>query len=141
MLAQREANMNRARWIVGLVALLGTLALAAGCFLLNRPPIPSFVVMYNVTEDPLVVDLDATSSSDPDGDPIAAYMWLFGDDVDILTPLEVSKLVTVPILRVRYPFEGAYKIQLLVRDERGVDSDGTHEERIVLPNPPVGPTS
>ncbi|GAG01319.1 unnamed protein product, partial [marine sediment metagenome] len=96
MLVQREANMNRARWIAGPVALLATLALVAGCFLLSRPPTASFVVVYDVTEDPLVVDLDASSSSDPDGDAIAAYMWTFGEDVQILTPLEFTKLVTVP---------------------------------------------
>ncbi len=132
--------MNQARWIAGLVVLLGTLALVAGCFLLSRPPTASFVVVYNVTEDPLVVDLDASSSSDPDGDAIAAYMWTFGDDAEILTPLDYSKLVTVPILRVRYPVEGEYTIQLFVRDERGLTSKTGHEVTIVLPNIPVEPT-
>ena len=126
--------MNRARWIAGSVALLAMLALVGGCFLLSRPPTASFVVVYDVTEDPLVVDLDASSSSDPDGDAIDAYMWTFGDDVTILTPLEFTKLVTVPILRVRYPLEGEYTIGLFVRDERGLTSEAGHEETIVLPN-------
>jgi len=126
--------MNRARWIVGSVALLATLALVAGCFLLSRPPTASFVVVYDVTGDPLVVDLDASSSSDPDGDAIAAYMWTFGEDVQILTPLEFTKLVTVPVLRVRYPLEGEYTIELFVRDERGLTSEAGHEETIVLPS-------
>lgn len=127
--------MNRARWIAGPVALLATLALVAGCFLLSRPPTASFVVVYDVTEDPLVVDLDASSSSDPDGDAIAAYMWTFGDDVEILTPLGyTTKVVTVPVLRVRYPFEGEYTIQLFVRDERGLTSEAGQQETIVLPN-------
>ena len=133
--------MNRARWIVGLVTLLGTLALIAGCFLLSRPPIASFVVLHNVTEDPLVVDLDASSSSDPDGDAIVAYMWTFGDDVEILTPLTYSRLVTVPVLRVKYPTEDEYTIELFVRDERGLNSEAGHEETIVLPNIPVEPAS
>ncbi len=132
--------MNRARWIIGFVTLLGMLALAAGCFLLSRPPIASFVVLYNVTEDPLVVDLDASSSSDPDGEAIVAYMWTFEDNVEILTPLAYSRLVTVTVLRVRFPVEGEYWIRLLVRDERGVDSEAQHEETIILPNIPVGPT-
>ena len=93
--------MNRARWIVALIALGSALTLVAGCFLLSRPPTASFVVHYNVTEDPLVVDLDASASSDPDGDAIAAYMWTFGDNVEILTPLDYTRLVTVPVLRVR----------------------------------------
>lgn len=132
--------MSKARWIAGPVVLLATLVLVAGCFLLNRPPTSSFVVLYDVAEDPLVVDLDATSSSDPDGDAIVEYMWTFGDDVEIITPLEFTKLVTVPILRVRYPSEGEYTIQLLVRDERGVASDAGQTETIVLPNILVGPT-
>ena len=132
--------MNRARWIAGLGVLLATSALVAGCFLLSRPPIASFVVHYNNTEDPLVVDLDASASSDPDGDAIAAYMWTFGDDVEILTPLEYTKLVAVPILRVRYPVEGEYTIALFVRDERGLTSEEGQQETIVLPNLPVGPT-
>jgi len=132
--------MNRARWITGLGVLLATSALVAGCFLLSRPPTASFVVLYNVTEDPLVVDLDASASSDPDGDAIAAYMWTFGDDVEILTPLEYTKLVAVPILRVRYPVEGEYTIALFVRDERGLTSEEGQQETIVLPNLPVGPT-
>lgn len=126
--------MSRARWVAGAVALLAALGLVTGCFLLSRPPTASFVVVYNVTQDPLVVDLDASSSSDPDGDAIAAYMWTFGEDVQILTPLEFTKLVTVPVLRVRYPIEGDYAIQLFVRDERGLTSETGQTETIQLPN-------
>ncbi len=131
--------MNRSRWIIGTAVLVGTLALA-GCFLLNRPPTASFVVVYNVTEDPLVVDLDASSSSDPDEDAITAYLWTFGDDVEILTPLEYTKLVTVPVLRVRYPTEGEYTIQLFVRDEQGTMSEGGQTETVDLPHPPAAPS-
>ncbi len=132
--------MNRIRRIAATIALGGVLALVAGCFLLSRPPTASFVVLYNVTEDPLVVDLDASASSDPDGDAIAAYLWTFGDDVEILTPLAYSRLVTVPVLRVRYPFEGEFAITLFVRDERGLTSEAGQTETILLPNLPVGPT-
>lgn len=132
--------MNRARWIGGLAVLLGALAVCAGCFLLNRPPVASFVVVYDVTADPLVVDLDASSSYDPDEDAIVAYMWTFGDDAEILTPLEFTKLVTTPVLRVRYPAQGEYTIQLLVRDERGLQSEAIQRETILLPNVPVEPT-
>jgi PKD repeat protein len=132
--------MDRARWTVALAALLGTLAFAAGCSLLNRPPTASFVVLCNVTEDPLVVDLDASSSSDPDEDTITEYLWTFGDDVDILTPLEHSKSVSVSILRVRYPTEGEYTLLLYVRDERGKTSTTGQTETIVLPNIEVEPT-
>jgi len=132
--------MNRAKRAGILVLALGPLALAAGCFWINRPPVASFVVHDNVTEDPLVVDLDASASFDPDDDAIVAYLWTFGEDVEIVTPLDYSKLVTVDVLRVRYPVEGEYSIQLKVRDERGLDSKEAHRETIVLPNLPVTPT-
>lgn len=134
--------MNKARWTVGLVALLAMGALAAGCFLFNLSPTASFVVIYNVTEDPLIVDLDASSSSDPDGDAITTYWWTFGDvGVDILTPLvHYTGRVDVPIIRVRFAFEGEHEITLLVTDERGANAEAVHSETIVLPNLPVGPT-
>jgi hypothetical protein len=132
--------MNRARWIVGLIALVLTSGLIAGCALFDRPPTAAFVVVYDVTADPLVVDLDASSSTDPNDDAIAEYLWTFGDDAEILTPLAYSKLVTVPILRVRYPTQGEYTITLFVRDERGTISKAGHAETIVLPNTVVTPT-
>ena len=100
-------------------------ALLTGCFLLpNRPPVASFDVVYNVDlEDAMVVDLDATLSSDPDGDAITSYMWTFGDNATILTPLDYTASVNVPVLRVRYPDEHVYTVQLLVIDERGAASD------------------
>jgi hypothetical protein len=140
MLTRKEVIMSRARWVVGVALLVGVFALVAGCFLFSRPPTASFVVVYDVAEDPLVVDLDASSSSDPDEDAIVAYMWTFGEDVQILTPLEFTKLVTVPVLRVRYPIEGEYTIRLFVRDDRGLTSEAGHEETIILPNIVVEPT-
>ncbi|MCX6094486.1 MAG: PKD domain-containing protein [Candidatus Bipolaricaulota bacterium] len=104
---------------------LGVLSclLLAGCEFFQQPPVASFVVHYSVVStDPMVVDLDASASSDPNGDVITAYMWTFGDDVTILTPLDTTKTVTVPVLRVRYPLEGAYPVQLLVRNELGETS-------------------
>lgn len=110
-------------------------ALLTGCSLLpNRPPVASFVVIYNVTEDVMVVDLDATTSSDPDGDAITSYMWTFGDHmVTIISPLDETATVSFPVLRVRYPNEGEFIIQLLVIDERGAMSDPV-SKTITLPN-------
>jgi len=130
--------MKSSAWRAGLAALflcclIGALA---GCFLLpNRPPVASFEVEYDVDlGDVLVVDLDATTSSDPDGDAITTYMWTFGDDVDIITPLDFSKSVNVPVLRVRYPDEQEERlIQLLVIDERGAPSDPVTQQ-ITLPH-------
>jgi len=126
-----------ARWAVG-VLILSLFALG-GCFLFpNRPPVAEFTVLYNVVEgEPLVVDLDASASADPDDDEIVAYMWTFGDDVDILTPLETTKLVTVRVLRVHYPTAGTYSVQLRVRDARGADSTSV-VQTIALPHVPAG---
>lgn len=110
------------RRLVLAVGVLGCLLLA-GCELFQQPPVASFVVAYDVDlTDPMVVDLNASASTDPNGDAITAYMWTFGDDVTILTPLDTTKTVTVPVLRVRYPLEGTYPVQLLVRNKLGETS-------------------
>lgn len=96
------------------------LALLAGCALFPQPPVASFVVAYNVdAADPMVVDLDASASSDPNDDAITGYMWTFGDDVAILSPLDYTKTVVVPVVRVRYPLQGSYNVQLLVTNDVG----------------------
>ncbi|HHE51675.1 MAG TPA: PKD domain-containing protein, partial [Candidatus Acetothermia bacterium] len=82
--------------------------------------------------DPLVVQLDASGSTDPDGDDIASYRWSFGDDVTI-TPLDYSKTVSVPILTVRYPVEGKFTLTLVVVDSRGAMSDPVTADMEVPP--------
>lgn len=124
------------------ILILSLAALAGGCFLFpNRPPEAVIVIDYNVDpEAPTVVDLNASASSDPDGDAIVAYMWTFGhDEVAIISPLTETATVNVPILRVRYPSEGTYTVQLLIRDERGAVSVPI-TETVILPHIPVGPT-
>ena len=124
------------------VLLLALTALAGGCFLFpNRPPEAVIVIDYNVDpEAPTVVDLNASASTDPDGDAIVAYMWTFGHkDVDIVSPLTETMTVDFPVLRVRYPVEGTYTVQLLIRDERGAVS-APITETVILPHIPVEPT-
>jgi len=108
--------MNKTRRYGLVLVLLGTLAIG-GCFLFpNLPPVASFEVLP-VPGEPLVVVLDASASSSPDGDEIEAYMWTFGDDVDIITPLEETKTVTIPVITVKYPIEGEYTVTLAVREK------------------------
>jgi len=97
------------------------------------------VVIYNVTEDPMVVDLDASLSSDPNEDAIVSYMWVIDDDVSFIDPLASSKTVPTPVLQVRFPDEGEYVIQLLVVDETGAMSPPV-SQTITLPVIVVEPT-
>jgi hypothetical protein len=117
----------------------GLVVLLTACSLIPQPPVASFVVEYNVTADVMVVDLNASSSSDPNEDAIVSYMWAFDDDVDIIAPLDFSKTVSTPVLQVRFPDEGEYVIQLLVIDESGAMSAPVIQT-ITLPVIVVDPT-
>jgi len=124
-----------------LVFLMLAVAFLGGCFLFSdQAPEASFVVTYDVDlSDRLVVELDASTSTDPGGDAIAAYMWTFGDDVDILTPLAYTKLVQTPVLRIRYPVEGTYAVTLVVRDDHG-NSSLPVSKTVTIPSSSVAPT-
>jgi len=110
--------MQKLRRLGLVILLLGAVALG-GCFLFpNHPPVADVTVTYS-SEDPLVVDLDASGSTDEDGDEIVAYMWSFGDDdVEIIAPLTSSATVTVPVITVNFRFEGKYDVILVVKDAR-----------------------
>lgn len=110
--------MQKLRRLGLVILLLGAVALG-GCFLFpNHPPVADVTVTYS-SEDPLVVDLDASGSTDEDGDEIVAYMWSFGDDdVEIIAPLTSSATVTVPVITVNFRFEGKYDVTLVVKDAR-----------------------
>jgi len=134
--------MRTIRRSMASLLIVAILTLAAGCFLFsNHPPVAAFVVNYNVTEDPLVVELDAMSSSDPDGDEIASYMWTFDDPgVDVLTPLAVySGVAHVPQILVRFLEEGTYTVRLLVVDERGEQSEAIAAADVTVPSIRVVP--
>ena len=132
--------MRKVRGIgLGLI-ILGALAVG-GCFLFpNRPPVAEFAIVYNtVADEPLLVVLDASTSNDPDGDEIILYMWTFGEDVDIITPLDFTKAVAVPIITVKYPVEGEYTVTLMVRDKRGKNSTQVSDQ-VLVPSEELGPT-
>jgi len=131
--------MNRWR-LIFLGLLLLAVAGVGGCFLFpNHPPVASFTVTRGVdetdTSSQMVVVLDASGSTDPDGDKITSYMWIFGDDVAILTPLATTKTVTVPTIKVKYPVQTTdSKVQLVVVDSRGAMSDPVSQD-ITVPVP------
>lgn len=104
---------------------IATCAALSGCFLFpNRPPTAAFVARYGVSsQDPMVVDLDASVSTDPDGEPITRFLWAFSDDLALIQPADFSAVREVPVLRVRCPVEGVYAITLVVQDARGLGSD------------------
>ena len=126
--------------LVGIgLCLLGILV--TGCFLLpNQPPVADFSAIFGVVEgDDLIVDLDARTSSDPDGDAITTYMWVIDDDdATILSPLAVSKTVTQPILRVAFADRYPHEMQILVIDERGAASEPI-QHTVTIPST-VSPT-
>jgi len=101
--------------------------------------VAAFVINYNKTEDPLFVELDASSSSDPDDDDIVNYMWAFiTDDPEgpaIIEPLALSTVRSTSTLLLRYPAEDDSFIQLVVVDERGAMS-APFERPIIVPNIP-----
>lgn len=124
-----------------LLLIVGVLSVAAtGCFLFpNRPPVAAAHVVYGVDPtDPLVVDLDASASSDPDGDAIVLYQWVFDDDLDLISPAAYTTVQTAPRIRVRCPVEGTYSAQLVVVDERGRGSVPLTGISITVPHAPSG---
>jgi len=132
--------MKRARRLGLFMMLVGALAVG-GCFLFpNLAPEAAFTVNYNTVEnEPFIVELDASASSSPDGDEIEAYMWTFGDDVNIITPLDATKTVLIKVLTVKYPVEGEYTVTLAVREKpRQAGEPGKVStpvsETITLPN-------
>lgn len=124
------------RRCLSLVLCIAACAALSGCFLFpNRPPVAAFVPHYNVVaEDPMVVDLDASTSTDPDGDAVTRYMWAFSDDLTLPEPLDFSAVRETPLLRVRCPNEGAYTITLVVVDAKGLASDPLPQV-ITVPSP------
>jgi PKD repeat protein len=113
-------KVNR-RVLVFLLLLVAGLIIGGCALFRNQPPVASFTIRYNeVPGKLLAVVLNASGSTDPEGDAIVAYMWTFGDEVDFIQPLGWStRTVFVPEIIVEYPVEGSYPVTLAVRDEKG----------------------
>ncbi|MGI9533778.1 MAG: LamG-like jellyroll fold domain-containing protein [Thermodesulfobacteriota bacterium] len=85
-------------------------------------PVASFTATPNSGEVPLLVDFDASGSSDPEGDPLT-YSWDFGDG-------NFDSGVTISHT---YTAEGSYIVTLTVDD--GMDFDTAQMVVTVFPEP------
>ena len=126
---------------MALGVLLFAVAGVGGCFLFpNHPPVASFTVARGVDlsnpNDQLVVILDASGSTDPDGDDIVSYMWALEEDgVTVIAPQGTTMTVSNSILTVKYPVETTpSKVELVVVDSKGAMSDPV-SQTITVPVP------
>jgi PKD repeat protein len=80
----------------------------------NRAPVASFTATPNSGALPLVVNLDASASRDPDGDSLT-YSWNFGD----------GTTGSGKTTQKTYNSAGKFNIVLTLRDSRGATSTRT----------------
>jgi len=142
--------MGMTRRVAWSFAVVFVLALAGCTYLFNQPPVAAFdPLFYQVDGEPLVVVLDASTSFDPDDDPIVEYAWAIskpggdmGDGVEFYPQGWYSTQVAEEVITVRFPDQGTYTVQLLVRSDRGgiLDSSAVVSETFVLPNEQHRPT-
>ena len=132
--------MNRWR-LMSLAVLLVAVIAVGGCFLFpNNRPVASFTVArggdLSNPNDQLVVILDASGSTDPDGDKIVSYMWALKEDgVTVIAPLDSSKTLTYPVLTVKYQVQvNSSPVELVVVDSRGGMSNPVSQD-IQVPVP------
>ena len=100
--------MRRLRVLSVGLTLIMVLAILYGCALSNRAPIASFNVVPTNGPSPLFVEVNASSSIDPDSD-LLIYAWDFGDG-------SFGSGVT---LTHTYAADGQYTIRLTVTDSQG----------------------
>jgi PKD repeat protein len=95
----------------------------------NQPPVPSFTASPLSGDAPLLVNFDASASSDTDGS-ITAYAWNFGDGT-VGTGRAVSHT---------YATVGTYTARLTVTDDDGAIASATSSLSVTTPSanqPPV----
>jgi len=108
--------MNPIVAVIAILLLGGLLAVVGGVFTTNSPPKAGFTATPPGGQVPLVVEFDATSSSDPDGG-ISSYQWDFGDG-EIGSDKSESHT---------YEAEGIYSVRLTVIDDRGATDTSFRE--------------
>ena len=98
----------------------------------GEPPIPNDLPTASFNADPttgqapLVVTLDASASSDPDG-TIVSYSWNFGDGTTGSGPVVIKQFAR----------PGQYRVRLVVRDDLGGAATTTHIVTVTAPPPAV----
>ena len=76
----------------------------------NLPPVASFTALPSPGTAGLPVRLDASGSTDPDGDAIVSQVWRFGDNTPDGAGLTVDHTWLTP---------NTYTVELLITDARG----------------------
>ena len=120
--------MRRVRVLSTGLALIMVLAVLYGCALFNRAPIAAFDVTPTTGPSPLLVEVNASSSIDPDGDTLT-YAWDFGDG-------SFGGGVTATHT---YAGDGQYTIRLTVMDSQG--QPGTTAQTVWVVQPSNLPTA
>lgn len=88
----------------------------------NQPPVAAFIT----TQQGLVVNADASTSTDPDG-TISSYDWTFGD----------GSIGTGKTASHTYAAAGTYTVKLTVTDNDGAASSVTHDVTVAANQSPV----
>ena len=103
--------MQRFRGVATVLMMISVFAVSYGCALLNRAPIASFNASPEVGSVPLIVEVNASGSLDPDGDAMT-YAWDFGDGT-----FGAGLTATHT-----YVVSGQYTIRLIATDSQGQQS-------------------
>ena len=85
----------------------------------NTPPEVKMVISPTEAEAGEIIQFDASTSSDPDGQ-ITEYHWIFGDNI------ESNEKVTTH----KFNVDGAYLVKLIVTDNAGDIAESTREIKI-----------
>lgn len=97
----------------------------SGCALFNGPPVADFTVIPATGPAPLLIEYDASTTVDPNGDPLT-YAWDFGDGT---TGTSISGFHT-------YAAAGVYEIRLVVTDIYG--NQATLSRSVLVTEPEGG---
>ncbi|MEA2622006.1 MAG: hypothetical protein QOH61_916 [Chloroflexota bacterium] len=99
----------------------------------NNAPTAVLAVNPQQGEAPLLVHLNGTGSTDPDGDTITKYRFNFGDGSPLVTQTNDATVDHT------YAEPGEYRAILSVRDGRGLWSSNTSFKKIEVEDEDAGP--